>query len=238
MKKNLNFDPAYLKEFYLKNKEIVISVVGLFVSLILFFMFVIPLGKEVIESKNQRDQALKDLSVMEDNYNYISGLNDGIITDYAQTLTKALPVEKDFGGILSVISSASIKSGAAVGNFEFQVGDIEKAPTGVSGNPSMQLLITVESDLRGAASFADALSESLPLSEVTSIDFNNGNALVSVLFYYKPINRAAISSAAPLRRLTARDEELIAELREWKDNVFAPFIPSTENLATSSGSPF
>jgi len=239
MKKNLSLGPYAIKELYLKNKDIIIPLFIILVSAILLFKFVMPQISSFVDSRSQRDEALKQLAILQDNYNYVSGLNDSVITSDTDTLTKALPLEKDFGGVLSAISSASIKSGVAVGNFEFQVGDITKPSTNVAGKASMQLLINVQADSAGVINFLNRLSESLPISEVTSIDFNGGNAGITVLFYYRPFNKETISDTSVLKKQTKADEDLIVKLSGWKDNESLFTLPIQGNATPSAaGSPF
>lgn len=229
-----------LKELYERYKEFLLPVALIFISLFLLFKFVLPLGGTIVSNKQARDDAMRDLNIVESNYKLVSSSDAQALEQDSEVLTQALPLEKDFAGILAAISGAGISSGVSVGNFEFQVGDISSTESNTGGKTSLQLLVNIQGDAQSIISFVNKINESLPLAEVNSVDFNQAGAVVNISFYYKPLNKADIADNIPLRNISAKDRELVTNLQRFQNTqIFlvptpAPEIPSSPSAVEES----
>ncbi len=231
MDSKINVDINSAKLIYNRYKEFVVPVIVIIVSFFIFISVVMPQIKDLGRRKAESKDASAKLSILKKNLDLLSGINESTMDSQLQTVTSALPLNKDFGSVLDRVSAASGKAGVSLGNFAFQVGDLSKTTTDNTGFPSLKLDLNVEGNVRAISNFINELDKSLPLSEVTSVEISNNLSRLTVIFYYKPFISGSNSTTSMISPFTQQTLSLIDKISTFNNSLSSP-IPS---LPSSSG---
>jgi|SRR3989344_1423528 len=236
MKENISIDINTIKTLYRKYKEHLVYILVIFITVILFLSFVLPGIKDVVKLNNERKTELNKLSILKNNLNLLSNIADSELSSQLLVVYSALPSEKDFEGVLNSISLATAKSGASLNDYEFQVGSLSSSPVETTGFPFLTLSVSIRGTPQQVAKFIGYLSESTPLSEVTSIIQNSNSATVAINFYYKALVPSQFNDSKAIAPISEKGKQIIRTLSSWGvNNLPGPEAPIP---STSSANPF
>lgn len=211
MNNKINLNSATLRLLHVKYKEFIIPSITIIVSIILFFVIILPQINSFFGVKEKAKADLEKLNTVRSNLNLLSGINQASLDSYFKVVTTALPLHKEFEGVLNALSIASQKSGVSLGNFEFKVGDLSKVEN-AARFPDLKLNISVNGSLKGVANFIEELSRTLPLSEVTDISISNTLSNITISFYYKAMQSFVYNDTIPITPISKSGLLLINKL--------------------------
>ncbi|HZQ29657.1 MAG TPA: hypothetical protein VFA93_01095, partial [Patescibacteria group bacterium] len=139
----LSLDKETLILLYRKHKDYIVSVAIIIVCFILLIQVTIPqiadLSVRQQEVKTERDK----LNSLSNNLSILSSITQDSLDQELSLTTSALPIEKNFTGILNSVTISANKSGVFLGDYEFQVGDLSKTTVIGKSLPSLQLSLSV-----------------------------------------------------------------------------------------------
>lgn len=216
MSAKLPIDAGVLKTLYYRYSEYATPLLVILVCLVLFAVLIVPQMRELLTLKNEDANFRKKVTVLRSNLDFLSSLNEQTLDSDFAVVSQALPTEKDFGGVLTAISSAAGKSGVALGDFAFQVGELSTKSAQLSKRPSLAITLSVNADVVGVKRFLSKLSETLPLSEVLLLETAGRSSTLTTLFYYKPFVQQQFDSATALSPLGKEQQELLEKLVLWQ----------------------
>lgn len=227
------FDQSTLQILYLKHRKYFLPIGVIFCSLMLFLFVIIPQIQSFFNYRDQEQIIKEKISVLEKNISFLSQFNDSDLDSKLQTISLALPLEKDFILVMQAISKAASKAGVGLGDFSFEIGQISGDLTSVSSTesnaliqtaatdttrPAVKLTLTVNGGLSQTKTFVSELKNSLPLSEVSQIEARDNSSTVNVAFFYKPLDRINLDEEKALQPLSQKDVELIDKLSALTNN--------------------
>lgn len=233
MNNKVNIDVNTIKLLYNKYKEVAIPVFVIIVCLLLFMKFIIPQFKVLFALGREAKSASSTLSVLKNNLNLLSGLSDSTLDSQLDIANKALPINKDFIGIINAISYASSIAGVGVGDFQLEIGDLSQAPTDTAKLSSISLNLSINGSIDNINKFITALSETLPLSEVTSINIGDASSNVGINFYYKPLPPVKYNDSTPINPIP---ETGLTVINNLSTNFNYNFSDILESVGSPSGS--
>lgn len=211
--------------------------VTLLVCIILLFNIIIP---EVTQWFSIRDEviATRDrIATLQQNINFITNLDKNTLDSQLNTVSHALPPEKNFSFMLNALSNAAANSGVSLSDYAFQVGNIASTKKGQTGSGELQngvstieITVIVNGNLDGIKHFITSLENNLPISEVSSVNGTGDNVSVRLKFYQRPFNNVSFSADTPLASLPSKKVELLQNLAKW-DNT-----SNDQNATQPSGS--
>lgn len=240
--RKINIDLENLLVLYKHYKDFLLPIGVILVSILVIVYVVFPQIQQYFNSQDLVKAEQQKLDALNSNYNLLTSLDDAKIAANLDTLSAALPPEKDFAGIIDAISYVSAKTGVAVGNFEFSLGDLSASNFGGTAYPSTKIDISLKGDTKSIVEFAHELTKTMPIAEVTALNISGDSGSLTVLFYYKPYPIQNVSDQAPIVPLSAGQISLINELSSWNSisQTSLPVLPTvpTTSSATASGSPF
>ena len=236
MKENTNLDINTIKLIYKKYKEHLIYLLVIFVVTILFLFFVLPRIEDLGKLNNSRKIEENKLSILKNNLNLLSSLDDTSLSSQLLLVSSALPSEKDFEGVLNAISLSTAKSGASLGDYAFQVGDLSNSSVETTGFPLLTLTVSIRGTLSQVAKFVGYLSKSTPLSQTTSIIQNSSSATVAINFYYKALPPAQFNDTQAVASISEKGKQIIETLSSWGTSSLSG--PEAPISSTSSANPF
>ncbi len=209
----IHIDSEIIKLLYFKYKAYGLPLVGLFVSWLIFFQFVIPQVQNVLTVKDQVATSEETLAVLTQNYNTISSMKDDDLTSSLAIASRALPPVKDFAGILDAISTAAGASGVSVNDYSFQPGNISTVGESLGTAQTIQLTLTINANIDKTKQFLTQLSNQLPLSEVVSVSILQlGTAQVTTNFFFSPPTNPSFVETSPLPVITSSQKQLLQQL--------------------------
>lgn len=232
--KKVNVDKEAVTTVYMHYKDNILPIAVIFVCILILFFVIVPEFKQFLVSQEQLKTETAKLQLLKNNYNFLSSLDETQLeTDY-NILTRALPSNKDFVGIMNAISISSQKTGVSVGDFDFSLGDIDR--TNVDAvYPTIKININLVGNPQLVAKFVTELYKTAPVSEVTTIKATGTVANLEIRFYYKPIPPLNISSEAPVVPYSQQTAALVKQISSWNNvasDSLLPFLP----IGSESGS--
>ncbi len=235
MNKKVNLDKGAIKLLYSHYKNYIVPIAIIIACIILFFLVIIPQIQNVITLQQEQRREEEKLEILKNNLNLLYNLDSNTLDKQLKLTSKALPVNKDFIGILSGIAVASSKASVTLGDYGFQVGDINKTPTNVKGVPSLELSLTVNGDLNNLISFIKELEKTIPISEIIGINLTSRNATIKTLFYYKPLPQVKIRDDQPLSPLSQSTITEIDNLSKLNNaNISDEVVPAQNSSSKSA----
>ena len=234
MKRKVNIDAATFRFLYIRYKEYLLPV-GVVIACVLLFIFVIiPQFQNLLDTQQQAKIESNKLAVLKNNLNLLTNLNESQLDSQLKVVSKVMPPEKDFGGILNGVSLAANKSGVLLADYEFQVGNINKPELIIQSFPSLKIVLTVNGGVADVGKFLEELSKTAPLSEVTDIKVNTANSQVTALFYYRPFPPIGFNDTAPINPISPQDVSTINNLSLWNN---IPDLTDTTLVAQPTPTP-
>lgn len=233
---NFNIDIATITILYTRYKSFILPVVIILACILLFFSIISPQIQSVLSQKEQQNIEEAKLSILKNNYLLLSNMDQAELDSNYKLLVGVLPSTKDFAGIINSISANAASSGVSIGDFHFSVGNVTNLSDG-SSFPSIQIDLNILGSLPSTINYIDKLYKSSPLAEVTSIQANEGSAIIAVKFFYKAYPQTTISDETTIIPFSAAEKNLIATLLTWQNNSeLAPLILNIKPQASSSSS--
>lgn len=234
MDEKINADLKSLEFVIKKNKSYIVSIVIVLISILLFFQFIIPQFNSLLAvQKEAKDSSLR-LDSLKANLDVLTNINEETLDSQLNILNSALPLGKNFVGILNSIYSSAQKTGVSLGNFSLKIGDITQTE---SGNfLFIRLSLPVNSSVAGANSFIETITKSLPLVEINSVKAGGTSSTITLSFYYKPLGGAAnYSQDARISSVSQKGLTIINQLSKF-DNAFSVSQVPVAPVATPSAS--
>lgn len=230
-------DKSTLLLLYRKHKDYIVPIVTIVVCFILFLKVTIPVLNNLSAKEQEVKLEKQKLETLKNNLKILNELNESVLGSQLSVANDALPSTKNFAGVLNAVSVSANKAGIFLGDYEFQVGDLSQTITPLKGLPSLQLSLVTNGNANATAKFVDELYNSLPVSEVISIEVNGSRATLSTVFYFKPFAQGKTDEYLPLSTLSKSDLDIIKEISSWNNpQLLEEIIPVVKPspVATSS----
>lgn len=235
MKNKNSIDIATLSIIYKKYKEHIIYLAIIVVCILIFVFLTIPKISQIGIISQERKAEEEKLKILKNNVSILQNTDDSLLESQVQAVSSALPENKDFEGILNAISLASSKSGASLSDYDFGVGELSDQTTPTVGYPYIKLTLNIKANQAQTISFLKNISETVPLSQVSSITEILGSTSVEMFFYYKASIPDDLSKSVALNNMSESDRDLISTLSMWGN--YTPGIISDNSASSSSSAP-
>lgn len=237
MNEKINPDFKSLKFIFERNKSYILPSIIIAVCIALFFQFVIPQFGILAAAQEEAKQASLKLQALKENLNVLVNTDEKSLDESLKILNLALPLNKDFSGILNTIYYASQKTGVTLGSFSLQIGDLKDSKKS-SEFPVISLSIPINANAAGVNSFVETLSKTVPLSETTTIKIKNIASSVKVSFYYKSLDLDKLKGDERITSLTQKGLGVINKISGLEN--ISPFqqVPIATSSSQESTTPF
>lgn len=207
-------DQMVFRNLYFRYRDFVTPIGTILVCLLLFWFVVIPQMQSWLQMRDNLATNAQDLQTMHQNLSLLTSLDDAKLNHMLTVATTALPADKDFAGIISSIQNAAAVSGANLGDYSFQLGNLSGLDQ--NGKPlqtPLQLNVVLKGSVSDAQRFALQLKKQLPLSDTISIAVSSDQSItMTVVFYYAPIPKIVFQDSRPLPVLGNSDAQLLETL--------------------------
>lgn len=242
----LDFYNSPYKILYDRYKVFLIPLIVIIVSFVLTIKILIPQIQDLIAVQNESNRLRERVETLKSNLNLLSGLDQSVLDNQLTVVSSALPVEKDFAGILNALIVASSRSGASLGDFSFQIGELATGSAALGRQLSIQVNLTLSGNVFSAQRFLQELSKTTPLSEVKTGKVSGNSFDVSVNFFYRPIPQLKLDEGKMLTALSKSETDVISEISSWSQPSPFTFVediqpqestPSASNAAGTLDSP-
>ena len=225
--KKVNLGKEAVQTVYRHYKDNILPIAVILVCILIFFFVVIPAFKQFMHTQEQLKIEMQKLDILKNNYNFLLNLEDSQIESDYNLMSRALPSNKDFVRIMNAVSIASQKTGVAVGDFDFSLGNLDKT-TDQTLFPSIKININLGGNVQSITKFVTELYKTAPVSEVTTIKATGTFASLEIKFYYKPFPPLNVSSESPIVPYSEQSLSLMKEVSSWNnvnEDLLFPFIP-------------
>lgn len=209
MNKKVNLNAEVLKILYAENKEFLVPVGVIFVSILLLIFFIVPQINGFFQKQSQIPAKREKLANLQKSASSLSLTNDLVLDKDLKIVSSALPPSKDFAAILNAISGAASVAGVALGDFEFQIGDISKTNTQPTGTPSIEISLNITGSVETTVSFVKELKKTIPISEIAGVKSSGSFAAIELVFYYKPFPPQGVTDPEKIRPINQESQKMI-----------------------------
>lgn len=216
MNTKLSFDKGIIGTLYERYREYIAPIATLIVCTALIVGVVVPQIQEFVETQNRAKEIQREISVLKNNVQFLTSLNDSTLDSQIRIASSALPPEKDFAGILNAITAASARAGASLGDFSFAVGELSTKSAQVTPQPSIQVALTVNGGVLSTQRFIRELSKTMPLSEVLNAAISGNSSTLTTVFYYRVFPPIKFDGRTPFSGLSQNEEQLLNKLASWR----------------------
>ncbi|MBI4089400.1 MAG: hypothetical protein HY424_01675 [Candidatus Levybacteria bacterium] len=223
MNGKINLDLKSLIFIFGRNKPYILPIVVILTCIILFFQFTIPQFKTFLRVREEAKDAEIKLELLKENLKVLVDTNEGSLDSQLSTLNLALPLSKDFSGILNAIYYASQKTGVNLGTFSFQIGDLSKSEKD-DKFLTIDVSMPLNANVFAVNSFVRTISNTIPLSEVSLMKMGEKTATVNLSFYYKPLGPIDSKEDSRIYPPTQKGLLLINKLVSF-ENISSPILP-------------
>lgn len=186
MSGKINADFKSFKFIISRNKPYLFSIFTILLCIILLFQFVIPQFRALLSARKEANKLSQQLETLNKNFNVLANINENSLDSQLKILNSALPINKDFVGIINSINYASQKTGVDLGTFSIQIGDISESQES-DKLLSINISVPVNADITAIDSFVETISNSVPLVDVSFIKIANKTSSMNLSYYYKPL---------------------------------------------------
>jgi len=232
MNGKINADLKSLEAIYNKNKPYLIQIVIILASIILFFQFVVPQFRTLLEVREEGIEASLKLATLKTNLDVLTKVNEEVLDSQLEVLSSALPLSKDFIGMLNSVYSTAQKTGVNLGSFSLKVGDLSGSEK-INDFPTVKLSVPINSNIATINSFVETVNRAVPLSEVYLVKIGGVSSTVGLSFYYKPLGSSVYSEDALVSPVSQKAITLVKQLSEFENtSISMQPIPSATSSAT------
>ena len=211
MNQKISIDRYESMLLYRKYKDYLVPLAVIFACVLLFIFVLLPEFQSVFSDQANNQQQAAKLQVLQNNSRLLLGIDEKTLDQQIQTATTALPVNKDFVGILGALSFAANKTNVSLNDYEFSVGDLSNQA--LSGSYlTLPIDLQVNGDVNHTTAFVREILAIVPLSQITSLSLNNGSASITVAFYYKPFQQTQIAPDTPVQTQSPKDMQVLDDI--------------------------
>lgn len=243
MNKNLFFGHNDLRFLYLRYKDspyysISIFLLVIIVSVMLVFRVIVPQIESYFAINQQAKELREQIKTINENITLINGLDKAQLNSQLKTATTALPVDREFAGIINVIAESALKSGVSVQDFSFSFGGVLGSSDKVEKSKNLvpiHIAIATDGSVNNQKRFLKEFLEKIPLAEILSIDGDSKSLNISISFYYKPVSKITFKEDEPIPPLPPSSRSLLQKLSSWEVSAADQNIIDT--IGSSSATP-
>lgn len=238
MKLTTEFNKKELNNIYFEKREYMLPVFAIFVSFLLFFIFIVPQVLSFPQRKGEIDVENAKLSKIKETEKILSSANKGLIDSQFKIASKALPPAKPFEEVLSGITTAATLSNSQIDSYQFE--EQEALQVESSKFSSLIFQVTIIGGIEQAIEFVSQINKTYPIAEVNKITSSFGTSSISIVFYYKAFPSIDSEDRTQIRSLSAEEKKALDQVSKWNETTVEDVFE--ENLdASASGdtsSPF
>jgi Tfp pilus assembly protein PilO len=235
--KKVNLDREAAQTVFRHYKDNILPLAVIFACILMLFFVIVPEFKQFLIAQEQLRAETQKLELLKNNYNFLSNLEDSQTENNYKILSRVLPPNKDFVGIMNAISVSSQKTGVSVGDFDFSLGNLDKT-TVDAVLPTIKININLIGNAQAIAKFITELYKTAPISEVTKIKATGSVASLEIRFYYKPFPPLNISDETPVVPYSSQTLSLIKQVSSWNNTIEDPLFPFLLSGSASAGQTF
>jgi hypothetical protein len=237
MKERVDLDIGSLLIIFNKNKSYIFAIIGILISLFLFYQLVIPQFSVLSQAQEETRQLSLEIDELKKDIKTLSDIDEARLESQLNTLKIALPVKKDYIGMLNTIYSIAKKTGINVGNFSIAIGDVnnpDKSAPGVF--PMVKVSVPIDANIEEAYEFVDSIGKTAtPLSDVFAVNVADRASIIGLAFYYMPSSVSSPGQDEQIVPISKSGLDLIDKLIEsQKDSSLSASLAPVKKASSSA----
>ena len=222
-----SFSHPSFRIFYVRYKAYLISVVVFLVSFLILGFVIYPQLSDFLTLKAREQDIVEENQILKQTFDTLSTLSDSSIDLDTQTVKKALPVEKDYLGILNGIASSARDAGIGLQDYSLAVGDISTGSASLKDSKgTLPVTLQISGSLSSAKKFLSLLSQSVPLSSVEEVSYSGDSTEAKVVFYYEIYQPKSIGKTK-ITAFSANQNKIMQDLMQWEQRAQSTILPTS-----------
>ncbi len=216
------------------NKDFLLPIVVLITGIFMVLVFILPQLISLPTKLTERNSEIARLNEIKIAKEILSRTSDDEVNIQVETVSNALPIDRNFEGIFNAISTAANSSNTQISGYKFSEA-VQAGPRSEEAAVSRRLTFTIT--INGAPDQAGLFLEELykvgPISDVKKIDFEGGETKVEVDFFYKPFTKLDQNSYLP-KELSADQQQTLNVINAFVKPISEPVFDIPEDATSSS----
>ncbi|EKD85628.1 MAG: hypothetical protein ACD_37C00671G0010 [uncultured bacterium] len=238
MKKNIKLDKETLIGLYYENKDLIVPIFAISISVLLFLIFIIPQLLSFPSRKNAVDAETKILNKIKESEKILSTANIELINSEVQLVARTLPERKPLEEALLAIYTAASLSNIQIESYNFQeITSIEPE----SSRQAISFNVNIVGELEQAVDFADQIYKTYPISSVDGIASAGGISTILIRFFYSPFVTGTLDDRTTVRSSTDIERTALEEITSWNEAIGGDILnltPDSSDSGELNESPF
>lgn len=238
MKKNTKLDKETLIGLYYENKDLIVPIFAISISVLLFLIFIIPQLLSFPSRKNAVDAETKILNKIKESEKILSTANTELINSEVQLVAITLPEKKPLEGALLAIYTAASLSNIQIESYSFQeITSIEPE----SSRQDISFNVNIIGELEQAVDFADQIYKTYPISSIDGITSEGGISTILIRFFYSPFVTGTLDDRTTVRSSTETERTTLEEITSWNEAIGGDILnltPDSSDSGELNKSPF
>ena len=215
MKRQFTFDRSSFLILYNQYREYLVSSIFLVLGLLLLLFLTIPSMRSLMAEKRQEKEYKTRIETMQNNLRFMELLDPRLLDSQVKLVSSVLPPDKDFVLILNAIAESKGNTGVSLGDFSFQVGSLATRSASVPGLPAIPVKLTGQGNIKNIESLLANLEQTVPISEVNTIQISGQSASFTVNFNYRLKSQLPFNPNLPIQPLSKGEEAVLNKMRSW-----------------------
>lgn len=183
------------------------------ISIILLIFVIYPQIVNLANINAQVNQLKTEIATLQNNVNNINNMSDSDINNYLTLTNKAVPVTKDFSGLVQSVNMAAIEAGVNLEDYSVKVGQLK-------GNDStiydkFILGVTIDGNTSDIVRFLTSIKQKFPLLTVQDITIADNKANVDLQAAYVPFQRQNIDLRNINLTLDPQALAILQQISSW-----------------------
>lgn len=218
-------DIKQLLEYYNKYRIIIFPAVTAVAALILIGVIIVPQLFKLIENNETYTTMNNTNTFLDAKAQELTQIDNNALKNKVDLSFLALPANKDLAEVIGLLQKIVADSGLVLASLQFGKDSV------VDGQQAFRVIIEVQGLSTSFAPLMDSIERTYRPMKIDSVEISSPRASLDVTatlnidVFYTPVPKAIGGLEAPLPKLTAKDEEVIAGL--------AKYVPQSTAVTTN-----
>jgi hypothetical protein len=211
---------SYYNFRYSSYYPIVMPIVIISSGILIFFLLILPQLQNWFSINSEVAATQARINTMRQNSRIIQAMNKVYVERDFTTVTRALPNDKDFIGILHTIGQAATVSNVSLQDYEFSLGTVSIYKNGKEIAPAsspVQIGLTLEGGMDNMSDFIHEIEQRLPIAQIQSVNLSDNKGEIALIFVMKPFPKLNVNYSDPIATIKDEDRNILKSLYSWSD---------------------
>ena len=217
----------------------ILPLAGIFVSLLLILLIIIPQIRKIVEIQDKIKTSRARLTKLSVKLADLNGIDEGALSQQVAFALKALPGNKNMQKLMAVYNQIASESQVLVQNFDISPGEVATVSSSAANSfDLMAFKMKVTGDWDRILAFIFQFGETLPVTNIKTMRVSSNGSRADLQFsaetYFAQIPTSIGKVDAPISKLTEKEAKIFEKLTSMRDFEVAGMLEEANQPTNSS----